>query len=283
MLRTLSIVVQWLGPSPRAQLALERLFTQIGTLTLPLERAPEVVLVFDPEQVAPQIVDHAVARAQAQAGGFIDPLRVAVRGRHQVLKNVGFDRSNGDVIVFLDSNLLPEPPWLEGLLAALCRPEVDVAAGDTYIEPCGVCAQAFALFWRVPGAAGPVLAGNAAFRRRAFARFRFPPPARPGNPCTDLADTLAANGLTVRGQPQARAAHPPPDGLADFVRHGLCAGRDRGAGRAMHLRTHLHDGWRHFGRSLARIRERGLLTRPVAAAVACVYCILVLVGHLSSR
>ena len=51
---------------------------------------------------------------------------------------------------FLDSDVVPEPGWLDRLLDALAGPGVEVVAGGTYVEPVGLVGKTFALTWFFP-------------------------------------------------------------------------------------------------------------------------------------
>jgi hypothetical protein len=95
-------------------------------------------------------------------------------------KNFGARQSNPDLIIFLGSDVIPEPGWLIGLLGAFRNPEVQVAGGNTYLSPEGLYGKAFALFWffpmRVEGnglrRTNGFWANNVAFRREFLESFR---------------------------------------------------------------------------------------------------------------
>lgn len=69
------------------------------------------------------------------------------------LKNHGVRQANGDLIPFLDSDVIPEERWLENLLGLFARPEVKVSSGNAYIDPDSFVAKSFALTWffELPG------------------------------------------------------------------------------------------------------------------------------------
>lgn len=54
------------------------------------------------------------------------------------------------MIVFLDSDVIPEEGWLAGLLRAFRNPAVQVVCGGTYISLEGLYSKTVALFWFFP-------------------------------------------------------------------------------------------------------------------------------------
>src|SRR5437763_6200178 len=51
------------------------------------------------------------------------------------LKNLGVREAGGDLLIFVDSDVLPEAGWLAHLLAPLSDPSISVVGGNTYVEP----------------------------------------------------------------------------------------------------------------------------------------------------
>ena len=149
-------------------------------------------------------------------------------------KNYGFSLAKREVVVFLDSDVIPEPGWLEGLLIALRDPAVHVISGNTYIEPDSWYARAFALFWFFPlrqedapmARVKGFFANNVAFRREVFASHQFPRLNTFRGHCVELARTLEANGYGIFREPRSRVSHPPPNGFSHFVARAMCQGRD---------------------------------------------------------
>jgi Glycosyl transferase family 2 len=71
----------------------------------------------------------------------------AARGcEYYELKTRAASLSKGDPVVFVDSDVIPEPEWLAELLACFDDPVVEVACGSTFIDPESLSGKAFALF-----------------------------------------------------------------------------------------------------------------------------------------
>lgn len=160
----------------------------------------------------------------------------APSGDYYELKNYGARAAQGDLVVFLDSDVIPEPGWLEALVAPFGDPAVACVAGQAYIDPVDWYARAFALFWLFPmRSAGSGLrcasrfwANNAAFRRSVFLDHPFPRIAGSSRgACLALAGALGLAGIRIWEAREARVSHPAPQKGRHFVWRALAHGRDR--------------------------------------------------------
>lgn len=156
--------------------------------------------------------------------------------RYYELKNEGVRQARGRVVVFLDSDLLPEEGCLAALLEPFSDPDVDCVAGHTFLEHGNLYEQTFALAWTFPrrsraGGLRPsshFFANSVAARRDVWLRFPFASETvRYRGMCVDVARRMTAEGVTIWIQPAARGSHPPPRGGGEFVRRALAEGRDR--------------------------------------------------------
>lgn len=224
-----SIVVEWdntaLAGSARAATALARLADE----TAAAGRAVEVLVCHD-------------ARAEPPISPNGRGLRVGWRtirvpdGRYYQLKNHGAQAAAGSVVVFLDSDAVPEPGWLPALLEPFTDPAVQVVAGHTSLEADSLWSRAFALWWFFPLNAEPAplepvthfFANNVAFRRAALLAHPFP--VREGTSrgaCVEQAAALGQAGITIWKTTRAQVSHPAPRGWRHFVLRALAQGRDR--------------------------------------------------------
>ncbi|MGE0449080.1 MAG: glycosyltransferase [Vicinamibacterales bacterium] len=158
-------------------------------------------------------------------------------------KHHGATMAAGEIVAFMDSDVIPEPDWLERLLDPLSDPGVQVVAGNTYIDPVGLVGKTFAMTWFFPlrsdtGASrrGPLLfANNLAIRRDVYLEHPFPEiHGSSRGACLLFADELERSGIAVVHNPLARAAHPAPNGFAHVSLRALAQGRDR----VLRERTH---------------------------------------------
>lgn len=286
-----TLVIEWdnvaLAGASRAHSMLDALRGEIRACP----KSVEVLLVYDAAQPAPD-----VKPLRLEPGVRL----VAAPGsRYYELKNRGAAESRGEIVVFLDSDVIPEPGWLKEILAPFEDPAVRCVAGQAYIDPRDMYSKAFALFWFFPLRSGSnalrpasnFWANNVAFRRETLLTHPFP--AIQGSSrgsCLLLAEQLSASGVTIWSTSAARVSHPAPQRNL-FVRRALAQGRDR------ILRS---KGWRrtalaslaNFTRNMARGWLRILLFHrrvglplggvPVACAVCSAYYSLTLAGELGA-
>src|SRR4051794_33145621 len=130
---SLSIVIEWenvlLAGDDRAWQMLESLAPQIDRLLTRSEMSAEVLVVVD----AADDVD----RIKMAFREFfpIDNQSLSLRGinaegvKYHEKKNVGAAAARGDIIIFLDSDVIPERDWLEHIYDSFSDPAVQVVGG----------------------------------------------------------------------------------------------------------------------------------------------------------
>jgi hypothetical protein len=156
---------------------------------------------------------------------------------YYALKNLGARLAKGNLVVFLDSDVIPQRDWLANLIGPFAKPEIQVLGGDAYVDPDGLAGKTFALFWFFDGQSGiPKLykkqhffANNVAFRKELLLRYPFPELQEGVNrgSCTELARILHANGIEIYRHSGARVSHPAPNGIRHIVTRAIAEGRDR--------------------------------------------------------
>jgi len=299
-----SVVIEWenvrLADTSRADEMFRRLGGQIRELGSRDVRG-EVIAVRDghlPDDgldrlLARHLADHATPVRIVDAGG----------APYYEKKNVGGRAAHGAIVVFLDSDVIPEERWLASLLAAFERPDVDVAAGSTYVDTSTFYSKAFALFWFFPLRAAEeglvtadVLFGNnIAFRRKLFLENPFPSVEQFRGQCGMLIGDLRRRGAGIFLQRGSRCAHPPPNGLMHFVRRAMCDGHDNII--IWRRDTGTHVPWRHTYWAVrawsqrflsgiwSRYRDVGMTRAGAVGAtmVALAYVACVTAGDLLTR
>lgn len=252
-LPSVSVVIEWenarLSELGRTREMLAALSTQLREVEDRMAEPPELIVLHDAEAVDPALVRGCVEEA------FGTPPRIALRTEttdgdgYYAQKNAGAALATRDLLLFLDSDVVPEPGWLSTLLGNFADPKVDVVCGNTYVDAEDFASRAFALFWFFPlrSAATPdaapvesehFFANNVVFRRELFNAYRFPELPMMRGQCVQLARRLREDGHTILIDRRARVSHPPPNGLSHFVRRALVEGHDavqqdrlRGGGR----------------------------------------------------
>lgn len=252
----ISVIVEWENVLLAEMTRCTRMLEQLGRQAAASTRSVEVLVMFNPEQVDGATVEAAVARHLPAARVETGP------GLHYYqLKNLGFSRARGRVIVFLDSDVIPEDSWFEALTEPFwSRPDIQVLAGTTYLDPHDLTSRAFALGWFFPlrsTGSGletgdkPFFANNVAFRHAILATHPFPDMAAgmTRGACGRLKEALRGHGIAIWSSQAARTSHPAPKGLAHFLARGFAEGRDS----AMQCEQRGIPTWRNGLRTVRKV------------------------------
>ena len=237
-----SVIVEWenalLSEADRPAAVLSALRRQMEELA----REPggpnfELLLVFDDSEFDRSGLKALVCNCVGEPDEILDwrLLPTPDQGYFQN-KNHGAGKASGEIIVFLDSDVIPEPGWLRHILLTLGGPSVEVATGNAYIEPSNLVAKSFALCWFFPlrcedGPAREIsrfFANNVAMHRDFCLDHPFPElPGSTRGACVVLANQLAEENIPIHFNPSARVSHPPPNGFSHISKRALAHGRDR--------------------------------------------------------
>jgi hypothetical protein len=306
---SLSIVIEWDNAKHCKR---ERSLAMLRALRRELESlassvAAEVLILYDGLEVNGAVVQAAIAEVFGTACSHAAIRTQSAEGLgYYELKNHGARLSTGEVVVLLDSDVIPDPGWLNAYTAAFTDPSVQVVAGATYVAPENLYFKAFALYGDFPLAPPADLglvptkrffANNMAARRALLVAQPFPNLPHFRSQCRELARRLDGMGVKMVLQPRARVAHPPPNGLSHFVRQALCDGHDWFLSAQMYDETRSTASvkgayWRFraaLRRSLRRIRAGrqavGLSVSGtvVAAMVAAGFFVCVFLGEVLTR
>ncbi len=264
-----SLVIEWDNPrlagGGRARRMMESLSRQLGEVATRWE----VIVCGSPEVLTGELMEE-IGEVLGEWGGRVDlrfvpaPAAVTETGAapYFELKNYGAAQASGELLVFLDSDVVPEEGWLRALAGTFDDPAVEVATGAVHLEGEGLYADAVAMFWffaprREGGGVEETrhfFANNVAFRRELFERFPFPSLAGTNRgACRRLAATLREHGVRIYLNRAARVSHPPPATYRHFAMRALSHGRD----------NYVSEGaMRTLGRFVAGLGEAAW--RPVA-------------------
>lgn len=234
-------MIEWenakLSEFERSRCMLAALGDQLRSLRSRLDRPPELLLLHDRFGIDAKRLEEAVAEALPEPDLAV--LRfVATDGQgYYQQKNAGAALASHEIVVFLDSDVVPRPEWLVTLLEAIADPNIEVVGGATFLSPDSFLNRAFSLFWlfspefreRDQGElrrSNHFFANNVAFRRALITARPFPDLPTSRGQCTMLAQELLASGHRIYLHEQARVEHPPPNGLAHLARRAMNQGRD---------------------------------------------------------
>ena len=154
-------------------------------------------------------------------------------GRYYDLKNNGIALTEGDIVVYMDSDTVPEPGWLSTLLKPFQHAGTVCVNGHTYLSHDDFFSRTFALIWFFPMAHGDerfaakraINANNVAFRRDWIVGHPFPQHKGFKVSCTLLMHQLRREGHAIINA-DARVYHYSPRGWRFFYWRALVTGRD---------------------------------------------------------
>jgi hypothetical protein len=240
----ISIVIEWenaiLADDSIQPALLERLARQADLLKEPIE----ILTVLDPAVVDRAALAAVFSRYFSQhrfaSTGFL-----GVPGKHYYeLKNHGARQARGDIVIFADSDIIPNRRWLTSHVHFLDdNPGVAMTAGYTFIKPEGIVGKAFAAGWffplrprgqRVNEPASFLWANNCAYRRSALLAHPFPDGhgGQTRGACGRQLMEFKESGLRTANISAAQVIHPPPNGVGHFVSRAMAEGRDHCLDRA---------------------------------------------------
>jgi hypothetical protein len=304
-----SVIIEWenvmLAESARATEMLRRLSMQIDELVVKgIEGETLIVRDEDNESVAADL-DRILKLGFGATSSKSNVRVISVRAkRYYEKKNAGAAAAYGAILVFLDSDVIPEDGWLDRILFAFDQPAVEVVAGNTYIEPTTLYAKVFAAFWFFPPRSNEeglvptdeLFGNNIAFRRELFLAHPFPVVEQFRGQAGMLIRDLRERGAGIYLQRSSRCSHPPPNGFVHFVRRAMCDGHDnivialRSTGRSrLPWRYSYWSARSLLNNSLRAIRERydalGLTlgSAVVAILIAFGYVICMAFGEILTR
>ena len=222
---------------------------------------------------------------------------------YYALKNRGARLAETELVVLLDSDSMPQPGWLAGLVAPFADPEIMVTGGATSLVAQDLVSRAMALCWifDLPSehASRPdrmtLHVNNCAIRTAFFRENPFPATEAFKKQCGIWLADVRRRGFGFVRATDALCLHAPHSGLRFVLWRGMQSGFDRdakamleGRGRLVRaghaLRVYLKKLWRSSRRIVAHRREVALSAAmiPGALAVAWLYFSAVFVGQACS-
>jgi len=237
----ITIVIEWenvmLADMGRSIRMLERLREQIPAL----DRKVEVIVLFNSDRIEKSDLENELSRTLGldENNSSFSVIVEEAGGKHYYdLKNAGAGLARGEIVVFLDSDVIPEDEWLSSIIRPLYEDEkIKLVGGNTYIDCRGMYSKAFALSWfyklRVNKNHALVRsnlfhANNVAFRKEMIMTHPFPemPEGVTRKSCVMLSKQLEREGITIWINTAAQVSHPAPNGIHHFFIRALAEGRD---------------------------------------------------------
>ena len=304
MPESVAVIVEWenalLSDVERARRMLRRLSDQAIDYARDRTTTFELVVVCDTSAIDVSVPESVVtAEVDTRQWPGVIRMLAAPHLHYYDQKNFGATQTEAAVVVFLDSDVIPDDGWLRYLLDAIDDPRQMVVGGETYLSRDTFFDRVFAGFWifeprrngvGLHDAAG-FFANNVAFKRRFFVSHQFPKADCYRGQCTRLAAMIRQEGFAIGRHGEAAVSHPAPDGLKHSLLRAICHGHDRvywlrlekfGAMRASPIGALVRFVRTCLGLlTLVPARARQLRTDPFTALTAAVVAVgfhLVILG-----
>ncbi len=216
---------------------LRALQAQSGRLSNRFAQPVAVKVVFDPLAVPPDHIDTLLRESGIADATWLDvALLPSPHARYYEQKNIGAQACQTDVVLLVDSDIIPEEGWLEGLLESFAEPDVSFVFGETRIETSSLYEKCYALVTESfphMSASGPALIDQTHFLANAFAfktgplgNVLFPASDAFRGQCALASDKIRRTGHQIYLQKAAKARHPAPQGTRLFFANAFGAGFD---------------------------------------------------------
>lgn len=197
-----------------------------------------VIISFDKHEVTEEDLTRFARNILPERDDFIN-LKISASNLqgYYGLKVNGINHSNADVIILLDSDVIPKKKWLQNMLNAFSNKRVDVVFGNTYIDQNSLYGKAFALGWFYPTRSDMsdleatdgsyIHVNNIAYRKEILDSFPFPlPDGGQRGLCARQMAELRNAGIPIYYNHKAKMGHPAPKWFNHFMNRAIGEGRD---------------------------------------------------------
>jgi len=236
---SVAVVIEWenalLADVDRARAMLHQVNAQAIAYARNHNTRFELVVMFDPNSV-PLETPKTTVEEQIDPLAWPGDIRfVEAPDLHYFeQKNLGTRVTTAEAILFVDSDVVPDPGWMGHMLEALDREDVDLVSGQTYLATSTPLDRLFAHFWFFkpnPHSAGlrrhgGFYANNFAARREVLERYPFAPANAYRGQCAALSRVMRRDGVKMWRHGDATVSHPAPESAGHAFARAVCHGYD---------------------------------------------------------
>lgn len=256
----------------------------------------ELLVMYDPNLVDTSQLQVLVDQSMQPSQDRIRWRLVSAKNLHYYsMKNLGVKKAFGEYIIFLDSDVIPDPGWLSRIVGAMKDSKYSVLASSVYVDMDGFMNKVLGLIWvfdPVPKSDKIVRvdrfrSNSVAIRRILLERYPFPEiPGRSRGSEFYLAMRMHHDGIQLYQHLGARLSHPRPLGKDTWAK-AIAWGRDRELNEMQH--DVLYYAVTRFMRAANRVvtfRHRVSLPTwqvPAALLVTIAFYVLFAAGGIATK
>lgn len=194
-------------------------------------------VVFDPHHISNTDVADMLAEAGLDPSPHMETDLIPAPGAdYYEQKNIGARCCDSEIIILVDSDILPEEGWLAALTQSFDDPTVEFVFGETRIVTNSPYEKSYALLleafpYRSAASAtltrqSFLLANSLAFRAKTLGPAIFPKSTALRGQCGLASNAIQAAGHDIFMQHAAKAHHVAPNGVGHFFATAFGAGHD---------------------------------------------------------
>ena len=235
-----TIVIEWENAidvhDEWASRAIQGLERELAATAGQLPAKPVVSYLYNSEALGPDVISKAIAGAGPNLSDHATVEIVPTEGlSYYELKNLGAARANTEVTIFLDSDAVPQPGWLSGMVAPFNDPAIMAVGGITVLAREDFLSRTLALTWifglyeerEQTAASWGIYANNTAVRTSFFKTRPFPKLSTFKYSCVFWLRSILADGHKYVRVADALTIHAPHPGYGFFIWRAWVTGIDR--------------------------------------------------------
>lgn len=233
-----SIVIEWenflqTNETWRARKMLQQLCKQLVEISPRMSSKVELIIVHDPGEIDASKIEKFAKEQLINCSSMIEFKIIPGPGLHYYeMKNLGSKHCSNDLILFTDSDVIPDEGWIVGFLESFKIPKISVVGGNTYVSLNTLFEKSLALIWFSPPLDEKIYerpdfsANNVAFSRKIFESHPYPFLSQFHGQCSALVNELLSHDIKIFRQPRCKVVHPMPTTVREFVTWAFSQGLD---------------------------------------------------------
>jgi len=197
---------------------------------------PEIIIAYNKEITADYDIEQLVKDALQNCLSLIDLKIIPTPDlNYYEQKNFAADYCSNEILILVDSDVIPDDRWLMSLLKPFSDPNVSVVGGTDYMDAVTPFEKGYNLFWIMPpkkdlegktAQLTPLLPNNVAYRREVFLQNKYPSTPAFRGATVDHYYLIKNKGYKIISS-NARVCHGTTNGLKHIAVRALSEGHDK--------------------------------------------------------